>query len=64
LLGWTVSLLPLPRDWEHAVQVLAPIGMRAAKGELPPTDELLDASLDALGASHRDLEALLTWGHR
>jgi hypothetical protein len=64
LLGWTVSLLPIPRDWERAVSILAPIGIRAAKGDAPTAPELLDASLHALGAAHRSLAPLLTWGHR
>jgi hypothetical protein len=64
LLGWTVGLLPIPRDWERAVGILAPLGRRAAGGDVPETGALLDASLDALGARRRDVEALLTWGHR
>lgn len=64
LLGWTVALLPIPRDWERAAERLAPLGARAMRGSPPDTAELLDASLDVLGAAAHDLEPLLTWGHR
>jgi hypothetical protein len=46
------------------VALLAPIGARAVRGDAPQPGELLDASLDALGVAHHDVEALLTWGHR
>jgi hypothetical protein len=64
MLGWTMALLPVPRDWERAAERLAPIGARAMNGDAPQPGELLDASLDALGVAHHDVEALLTWGHR
>jgi hypothetical protein len=64
LLGWTVSLLPVPRDWDRSMARLAALGARGCAGDAPERDELLDASLEALGLSHRTVEALLTWGHR
>jgi len=64
MLGWTMALLPLPRRWDDAVSTLAPIGVRAASGVIPASDELLDATLHALGAAPTRLEPLLTWGHR
>ncbi|HKS07625.1 MAG TPA: hypothetical protein VJR92_15090, partial [Gemmatimonadaceae bacterium] len=64
LLGWTVALLPIPRDWERAVALLAPLGVRGAKGDVPAREELLDACLEAFGTSRISVESLLTWGHR
>lgn len=64
MFGWTVSLMPIPRDWDHSVALLAPLGERAAAGNVPSDEEILDASLAALGLATRDVAALLTWGHR
>jgi hypothetical protein len=64
LLGWTVSLLPVPRDWDRAAAGLASLGARGVQGDAPCADELLDAALEALGLAHHQVEALLTWGHR
>ena len=60
-LGWTMSLLPIPRDWPHARELLAPLGERATRGDVPPQDELLDAALDAYGLDLSDVEPLLSW---
>jgi hypothetical protein len=64
MFGWTVSLMPLPRDWDAAVGMLAPIGVRAANGSVPSSEELLDATLAAAGIARHEVEAMLTWGHR
>lgn len=64
MLGWTVGLLPIPRDWDRAVEALAPCGARAARGDVPSAAELLDVTLETLGVAAHDVEALLTWGHR
>ena len=64
LLGWTVALLPIPRDWERAIDVLAPLGARGVAGTPPASDELLDACLGAMGVARTAVESLLTWGHR
>ncbi|HEY4219529.1 MAG TPA: N-6 DNA methylase [Gemmatimonadaceae bacterium] len=60
-LGWTMSLLPIPRDWSRARDILAPLG-RAARLGVPPADpELFRAALDAYEAEHDDLAALVAW---
>ena len=64
MLGWTVALLPLPRDWDRAVQLLTPLGANAFDGNPPSPSDLLERCLEALGATHHQVEALLTWGHR
>jgi SAM-dependent methyltransferase len=60
-LGWTVSLLPLPRDWECARERLAPLGARAMSGDFPSEDELLVATLDAYRVALADIQPLLSW---
>ena len=63
-LGWTVALLPIPRDWERARTLLAPLGMRAAAGRPPGEDELSRAVARAYRLRATDLEPLLAWTGR
>ena len=60
-LGWTMALMPLPRDWDRAVRVLAPIGARGCRGNPPNSGELLAASLNAFHLRRSDMEALISW---
>jgi hypothetical protein len=60
-LGWTMSLLPLPSDWEWARERLTPLGARAVSGEVPSDDELLAATLDAYRLTLADVQPLLSW---
>jgi len=60
-LGWTVGLLPIPKDWVRAREKLALVGKRAPCGDVPPQDELLDVALDAYGLRRRDVQPLLSW---
>ncbi|HVX41439.1 MAG TPA: hypothetical protein VHB25_17875, partial [Gemmatimonadaceae bacterium] len=58
--GWTLSLLPLPRDWARARDVLGALGERAARSA-PGDRELLDAALDAYELEHDDVAPLIAW---
>jgi hypothetical protein len=60
-LGWTMSVLPLPKDWSRAREALAPLGKRAMLGDVPPQDEMVRAALSAYGLRLRDMEPLLSW---
>jgi hypothetical protein len=60
-LGWTMSLLPVPSDWQRAREQLAPLGERAMLGDAPPREEMLSVALGAYGLEVRDVEALLSW---
>lgn len=60
-LGWTVSLLPLPSEWEYARERLAPLGARAMSGDVPSDDELLAAALDAYRVTFAEIQPLLSW---
>ncbi len=64
LLGWTVGLLPIPTGWRAAIELLAPLGAKGARGEGVTPDELLGAALRAMGLCYDDVGALLEWGHR
>jgi hypothetical protein len=59
--GGDVALLPVPRDWSRAREILAPLGERAAHGELLTADELHGASLQAYRLHPRSVEPLLIW---
>jgi hypothetical protein len=60
-LGWTMSLLPLPSDWDHARRLLAPVGERAICGEIIADDELLAAAINAYRLTLADIQPLLSW---
>ncbi|HZE08821.1 MAG TPA: N-6 DNA methylase, partial [Gemmatimonadaceae bacterium] len=60
-LGWTMSLLPLPRDWTRARAILAPLGELGMSGNIPSDADLLAAAVDAYALSMKDLQPLLSW---
>jgi hypothetical protein len=60
-MGWTISLLPLPKDWDRARRLLSPIGCRAGRGAVPDDDELLKAVLEAYDIRRDEIEPLLAW---
>jgi hypothetical protein len=63
-LAWTVSLLPLPRDWPRAREQLAPLTERALLGMLPGEQELLAAVCRSYRLTHAEVAPLLAWCHR
>jgi hypothetical protein len=63
-LGWTVALMPVPRDWELARSILAPLGEQACNGGNISAAELLEGGLKAFRLRHAQVAALLTWGAR
>ncbi|MDB4907849.1 MAG: hypothetical protein JWO05_2633 [Gemmatimonadetes bacterium] len=54
-LGWTMSLLPVPRDWPRARSVLV-------HARLDDPAQLLECSLDASGLALDAVAPLLEWG--
>lgn len=60
-LGWTMSLLPIPVDWDRARSLLAPLGERAMHGDVPADDEILGAVLGAYELCLTDVQPLLSW---
>ncbi len=63
-LAWSVGLLPIPRDWPRARELLAPVARRATAGEPVSGVELSDAAARAYGVSLAHVEPLLAWGMR
>ncbi|MDQ2931173.1 MAG: hypothetical protein M3Y05_10215, partial [Gemmatimonadota bacterium] len=63
-LGWTMALLPLPRDWSRAREILAPLARRAMDGDVPDACELLDAATRAYRLRAADVAPLIGWAAR
>ena len=60
-LAWTVALLPIPRDWTFARNVLAPFG---ATPEHSRPAELLSAATRAYRLHPADVAPLIEWSNR
>jgi hypothetical protein len=60
-LGWTVALLPLPRDWRCARKLLAPLAQRALDGKVPTDCELLEAATRAYRLRAADVAPVIAW---
>jgi len=60
-LGWTMSMLPLPRDWSRATRILAPIAEQAIGGNPPDRGSLLAAVQASYGLSDAEVAPLLQW---
>jgi hypothetical protein len=60
-LGWTMSLLPIPKDWPRARDVLAPLAVRGRTMSPPSESDLFDASLDAFRLERDAVEPLVEW---
>ena len=63
-LGWTLSLLPVPRDWERARDMLVPLAGRARAGAPMSDAELLDAVTRAYGLRRSTVSTLMDWSSR
>ena len=60
-LGWTLSLLPIPRDWSHARAALADAS-RCAHAGAPPSDaRLFEIACAAYGATSDCVAPLVAW---
>jgi hypothetical protein len=60
-LGWTCARFPVPRDWEGACALLAPLGREASRGRVTDAWTLTERVLEAYGVSHGALAPLLSW---
>ena len=60
-LGWTMALLPTPRDWPRARALLAPLGRRGLHGDPPHDAELLAVAVRAYRVRPADIEPLVSW---
>ena len=59
-LGWTLALLPLPRDWSAACATLPAVARAVMDGSADSRD-LLEAVLGAYCVRFADVEPLLAW---
>lgn len=60
-MGWTMAMFPLPRDWQRARCLLAPIGERAIRGTPPDPVTLRAAVLDAYHLRASAVAPLIEW---
>lgn len=60
-LGWTCARFPIPRDWDRACELLAPIGREASAGRITDAWTLTERVLEAYGVTHDQLSPLLSW---
>ncbi len=60
-LGWTAARFPIPRQWDEARALLAPIGRAAARGDAPDAWTLTTLVLQAYGVRHEEIAPLLSW---
>ncbi|MBX9929021.1 MAG: N-6 DNA methylase [Gemmatimonadaceae bacterium] len=60
-LGWTLARLPLPREWDAAVQALAPIGASARCGTPAPAGAIAAAVLACYDVPARQVAPLMEW---
>jgi hypothetical protein len=63
-LGWTMALLPVPRDWLRARELLVSLTERARAGSPASADELLEVACQAYRVRRSDIAALVTWAER
>ena len=59
--GWTLALLPMPRDWSRARELLSPLGARGRLGDAPSDETLLEAAIAAYDVTRADVAPLVGW---
>ncbi|MBA2688849.1 MAG: N-6 DNA methylase [Gemmatimonadaceae bacterium] len=62
-LGWTMSMLPIPRDWDRHKRSMAEIYERAAAGKPPDPRELFMRSLRLYGLVEEEVHDMMAWAH-
>lgn len=60
-MGWTMSLLPLPRSWPRACEILSPLARCAMQGAPVSDEAFLGAVLDAYSLRRDEVQSLLDW---
>jgi hypothetical protein len=51
----------MPRDWNRAIEILAPIGAGGCAGRVASESELFDAAMAAYEVERREVEPLVEW---
>jgi hypothetical protein len=60
-LGWTMALLPVPRDWRACRPMLADVARDASRAGGACSEDLLEAAIAAYGLRRPEVEPLLAW---
>lgn len=60
-MGWTMSMMPVPQDWDRASKILAPLGARGSVEGGVDESDLHAAVLAAFGLEDQDVNPLLEW---
>ncbi len=64
-MGWTMSLLPIPHEWDRAREPLAALARRATiDASVASPHALVAAALEAFDLTHAEVAPLLAWSHR
>ncbi len=63
-LGWTMAMMPVPRDWNKHRRSLADIYARSAAGDPPDPHDLFLKSLKVFGLSPDDVHDMMAWTHK
>lgn len=62
-LGWTMAMLPIPRNWDRVRGSLSRLAQRAECGDTPSPSELFAKSLMAYGLRNEDVHDMMAWAH-
>lgn len=60
-MGWTMSIMPVPKNWDRARKLLAPIGSEASSVGTADERKVHAAVLAAFGLEEKDVAPLLEW---
>ncbi len=60
-MGWTMSIMPVPVDWDRARKILAPVGSEASIAGTADEAKVHAAVLSAFGLEEKDVAPLLEW---
>jgi hypothetical protein len=63
-MGWTMAMLPIPRNWRTARVPLARLYAKAMKGKTPPASEVFAKSLAAYRLSEEAVHDLMVWAQQ
>jgi hypothetical protein len=60
-LGWTMAMLPIPRNWDRVRGSLSRLTLRAECGDTPSPSELFAKTLVAYGLRDEDVHDMMAW---
>lgn len=63
-LGWTMALLPVPRQWNRVRRSLAKLCQKAQRGNPPSAEEIFNKTLAAFELTPEDVTHMMLWMDR